>query len=996
MSNLSNFKSNNVYGLPNCNNSLIICSLLYEELFNEPFANSGIYIREGANFLEDLINNNDKNSKQITLEINIQNLKMKIIRAGGYFNKYENYDLCDFFPNIFKNRQLIEIKNILLNSNDSFQMNLLKEKYKNKKGKKVKQYIKFNIIIEEKEDKYIFCKILKLKLTLILLTNINLIFYLNGTYNLDDNIIVSEQKKYEEVLLYFGCKDQIDLIKKNKKDAIIKKYHNEKYLGNHILIKDSKCLVSSNKYNVYYCILSHNKKNIFEKRSQNKLNITDNNLEEEKTNMHEESNKLFLFNEIASQASSITSSVSRNNIMSYNRGNKFTKNDNEMPKEFYFFKLILFLSFFIFFVFLIFQAVYNIKNQKDLYKKNDFYLALREYRANSKKLFFSILSIVCLANNYNTYNCTHNINEINKINLNMLTFIDLTELLFNQNLFLYEDLNNQLSLIKKYLSLFSNENYIKNFKKIVLHYKINQNFENDILTLSLSEEYLSFSDFLLLITSRYGIILKNYEDLYNPIYILNKTGAEIFNNIYNKKKLNSYQLNIYLMILDYKPYLEHFGLVIKGVRTHIFNLKNKFKRQMYIFIILNLFLVMIILLILIIYVSSYFFIVLNLLKKINNKLEEKLSETPIKEILRKKIYNLKLLLSFYENDLNSPINDLNNIYSFYKDNINSKVKEEMKMNKNDGKNQIKNNNNNFIQIFKVINKYELLKNSGRKSTYFNTFIFIIAITFLIFIIILFKWIIFFKRDKMTLDWIMISEDINSSTNELMNNLLIMIYDNQTLEDFSESIQTKETKDYISYIFSKIGELYEAGGLIMKLNFLTPAYINRNNNFNCWLFYRALQDNLFEKIKNKYINEQDKLFITMYIFCEWSKVMEFKNYKSIYLQLYNKIEVIMENFDNLTYQNIILFFNEYEIIKIEIIYLLTYIYLFEMINKNFISFTKEIMDILGTKVISTTILFFSLLFLLVIIIVTTYIRNVNNDCKKFIQIRKVFKVCNLNE
>ena len=55
---------------------------------------------------------------------------------------------------------------------------------------------------------------MKLKLTLILLTNINLIFYLNGTYNLDDNIIISEQKKYEEVLLYFGCKELIDLIKK--------------------------------------------------------------------------------------------------------------------------------------------------------------------------------------------------------------------------------------------------------------------------------------------------------------------------------------------------------------------------------------------------------------------------------------------------------------------------------------------------------------------------------------------------------------------------------------------------------------------------------------------------------------------------------------------------------------------------------------------------------------------------------------------------------------
>ena len=1006
MNNLNYNSSNNAYGLPSCSNLMTICSIFYEELFNEPFANSGIYIREGANLLEDLINNNNKNSKQITLEINIQNLKIKIIRAGGYFNKYENYDLCDFFPNIFKNRQLIEIKNILLNSNDSFQMEKLKEKYKNKKGKKVKQYIKFNFIIEEKEDNYMFCKILKLKLTLILLTNINLIIYLNGTYNLDNNIIVSEQKKDEEQILYFGCKEQIELVKKNKNDTIIKTYHNKKYLGNNKLIKECKCFTDCKKYNVYHCIQTYSKKSFIERLSQNKLNITENIFEDEKTNMHEESKKLFLFNDIASQASSTTSSISRNNIISYNRGNKLSQNENKMPKEFNIFQFILFFSLFIFFAFLIFQALYNTKYQKNLYKKNDFYLSLREYRVNSEKLFFSILSIVCLANNYNTSNCTHYMKELIRIaeekysgkeiygiNSSMLSFIDFTELIFYQNHFLYEDLNIKLSSIIKYLSLFNNENIIKRLKGNVSHYKINQNFENDTLELSLSEENISFSDFLLLITSRFGMIIKNYEDLYNPIYILNKTGVEIFNNIYNKKMLNSYQLNIYLMILDYKSYSGNFDLIITEIEALIINLRNKFKRLMYTFIFLNLCFVMIILLILTIYVGLYFFIIFNILKIINNKLEEKLGENSIKEILRRKIYNLKLLLSFYENNLNAPMNDLNIIYSDYKENLNTKVKEEMKVNKKEVKNQIENNNKNCIQIFKIIGKYDLLKNSGRKNIYLKSLIFIIIISLALFIIILLNWIIFFKRHQTLLDWVALSEDINSSTNKLMNNLLIMIYDNQTLDDISQSIPTE---DYISYIFVKLGQLYDAGGIFMKLNFLTPAYTNDLINFNCWLFYKDLQDDLFEKIKNKYINEQDKLFITLYIFCQWSKAMEFKNYKSIYLQLYNNIEVIMENFDNLTYQNIALFFYENSIIKVEIIYLITYVYLVEMMNKNIKFFTQEMLNILGNYVISTIIGFFLLLVLLIIIIYAIYIRNVDNDCKKFIQIRKVFKVCNLNE
>ena len=35
----------------------------------------------------------------ITVEINIQNFQVKIIRAGGYMNKYENTSLFDLFPN---------------------------------------------------------------------------------------------------------------------------------------------------------------------------------------------------------------------------------------------------------------------------------------------------------------------------------------------------------------------------------------------------------------------------------------------------------------------------------------------------------------------------------------------------------------------------------------------------------------------------------------------------------------------------------------------------------------------------------------------------------------------------------------------------------------------------------------------------------------------------------------------------------------------------------
>ena len=989
--------------MPNCNNLLTISSLFYEEFFNEPFANSGIYIREGPNLLEDLINNNEKNSKQITLEINIHNFKTKIIRAGGHFNKYENNDLCNFFPSIFKSRQILEMKNILLNSNDSFQMELLKEKYKNKKGKKEKQYIIFNFIMEEKEDNLIFYKILKLKLTLILITNINIIIYLNGTYKLDDNIIVTEQKKDEEILLHCGNKEQIEYLKKIKNDKIIQKINNRKYFGNNKLVKDSNSFVGCKKYNVYHCIATISRNILYQKESQTKLNASLNNFEEEKTNMNDESNKLFLFNDIASQASSVSSSVSRNNLISYNRGNKQTQNDDEVPKLFIIFQMILFLSLILFLIFLIFQTIYNSRIHKDLVKKNDFYLIVREFKFNYDKLFFSILSLTCLSHSSDTKNCTQfmdslkdlaeeNIYKENSKNLNESLLLDFTEIIFQQSQFIYESLNTELAQIIKYLSYFKG-NFIENFKLNISHYKINQNFENNTLTLYLSKKNLTFSDFLLLVTSRYGVIMKDKKDLYNPIYILNKTSDNIFNNIYSKQKLNSYQINRYLMILDYRAYSEHFENVIISMGGHTFNIKDKLKKLLFITISLNLFLVIVIIASLILFVCIFFYLVFNVLKNINDKLEEKFSESTIKEILRKKLYNLKLLLSFYDNDINVPINDLNNIYNDYRENLNTKMKEEMKMNKKEGKNINEKKNKNCIEIFKVIKRYEILKISGRRNIYLYSLLFIIIGSLIIIIFSFLRMIIVNRRDDIMMNCVALCEDVNSSTNRLMNNLLIMIYNNQTLDDISQSLQNK---DYISYIFGKLGTFYEAGGMFSRVNTLDSTQTDQNIIFNCWLFYQTLQNDLFEKLKNKYINEQDKLFFTMFISCEWSKAMEFKNFKATYLQLYNNVEVIMENFVNLEYGNIILFFIEYEVIKIEIIYLITYIYFMDIMNQNVLLFIQEIMNSLGKNVINTSIIFFFLLSFLLLIIFVIYIRNINNDCRKFLQIKKVFKICNLNE
>ena len=119
--NYNNANGNSSDKTLNCSNVLTICSIFYEELYNESISNFRIYIRDSQNLLDDLVNNNFKNHKLITLEINAFNFIVKIIRAGGFLNKYENYSLFELFPEVFKTKQISLMKKILLNSNSDIE-----------------------------------------------------------------------------------------------------------------------------------------------------------------------------------------------------------------------------------------------------------------------------------------------------------------------------------------------------------------------------------------------------------------------------------------------------------------------------------------------------------------------------------------------------------------------------------------------------------------------------------------------------------------------------------------------------------------------------------------------------------------------------------------------------------------------------------------------------------------------------------------------------------
>ena len=202
--------------------------------------------------------------------------------------------------------------------------------------------------------------------------------------------------------------------------------------------------------------------------------------------------------------------------------------------------------------------------------------------------------------------------------------------------------------------------------------------------------------------------------------------------------------------------------------------------------------------------------------------------------------------------------------------------------------------------------------------------------------------------------------------------------------------------YISYIYSKLTNLYQADKYQNIIISITKFGENHNLNYDCSEFYNNLNNKLFSSLLNKFKDEQEELNNTINSFCRMSKSMDFKNYKTVYLQLFSLIKLSMINFNNFEYNDIIEFIDKYEIYKIEIMYLLTYAYWLDFLNQNI---ELSMMTMTNKMKADVHISLFIVLLLVIILASLTffiYIRNVKKDCNNFIHIIKLFRVYNSNE
>ena len=226
----------------------------------------------------------------------------------------------------------------------------------------------------------------------------------------------------------------------------------------------------------------------------------------------------------------------------------------------------------------------------------------------------------------------------------------------------------------------------------------------------------------------------------------------------------------------------------------------------------------------------------------------------------------------------------------------------------------------------------------------------------------------------------------------MQNFIMMIFENVTLEELSEGYKTE---DFFSLFYSNLTKLYHNKKYLQILSqYLITT--EANMNYNCLEFYSNLNNKNYMQLYNKYSNDSERFLFTMYFFCEKTNIMTFKNYKTIYLQLFSEVQIIMEDFTNNNYNDIIQFINRNQIVEIEIVYLITYTYLLDLMSENIKHSIVVILKKTKNQINISFLIFLILIIILILIIYFLYIRNVSKDTLHFVHVRKVFKICNMNE
>ena len=1010
-------------GIINCSYLISICSLLYEEIFNQTLSNSSIPIRENIQLHEDILKHYLKQNNNITLNFNLKSMECNIIYGANQMYEYRNTNFYELFPNQFKDILIKNFCDIILNSKEKNTSKQTKKKSKSNK----KRYIEHTLLINNSNniDNINYYRVLNLKLALLINDLVKENIFLSGNFIINENIVITIQNKNNKELIFgFGNKDIMEVVFKN--NFSFRKFKESEYMRNKT-IKSLFSIISNNNIFSIYNFIEKKNKIIITKIKEDKnltmqedMNINDN--DNEITN-NDNNSPIIIENGDATENIDANNNYSNDNFQKINTlleetmsqsssvtkttGNSFWKLNKISTKDeqnhFYSKSLLnlqlllggLLLAILIVMITLILQLKI-IKKSLTQYSEN--YFNIRQFVRTYQQFSFSFMAIVCIVKNENkNEECEEYFSRLDTNNFNQSLFLK------EQNDILAELCSDSISEIIMNSDIIKDKILSQIFKKNVSYNLVNIKKINNIYDMSISKKNISFTDSLLLLSNNMRIIVSDESKLKyrnkEPIYLIYSLDHPFVNIKNRTNEISDYQISVYTYLINYKLYVQHFSSLnqrlnelINEMNNHLIFIENVFHNIILLIMVLEIITI-------IFYLSTFNKIIAQIINSIIIKFDLVLdNENDFKKLFIRKINLLENILNIY------PINPINYMKEINKNSneyiklINAKKKIEQGLNINK---KMYIEEEEELLLFKNNQKYitwiDIYKNNyDRFYIIITLIVFIIDIT--VYFIILGIWKDYQSKSRAVLELIYFSWNFELNTLRIVNFYDTMIFNNQTINDIKQDYYSDEEYFPIENIYKILYSYYELRKKRQKKSeiYKSFAYFADYNCKSLFDFVISVESNSFSrtmKIMNeKYNLNIDKLLSNFVDICEQTQSFIGEMVSPSFQSLYQKIIDGMISFDNRTYEGIINRLFSHSFLNLSSIFLNIEKYIIFIIGKTtYTDASARTINLLENYINFTLILYILSECANIIIFFFIYIMNMNIECKNIFKLKKVFEI-----
>jgi len=1013
----------------NFKNMITVCSIIYEEIFNKALSSSNIPLRENIQPLEDIFCNN-KQSKIISLLLNIVNEKCKIIRVGKDLSDHVNQNLFDLFPIIFKDYQ---IKHFLTSILDNFEENInnqenIKENINNfnkklskkttiqtnmkkiSKKKNNNSFVEIKLIICKTISSKVFYKYLSLKLTPLFNNDCKYFILFDGVYTLHKKTIITEyqtDKIYEKLLFV----SEPDLEKNNETYALSLKNYNL-WLNNrgYIISKLLSFNISFKNYIIYELTKREreiNKKdsliktNSFKKGYSNEqdgsiIEGIKEEKKEEKINFVEDNKS------VGSQMDSIHNNRKISGIKERNKSKeKFSKYNKLKRVSKIIHPLIIVISILIIIEYFHLNSYYD-----KIFNFNDTFIKFRKFSKYYFQLFSLTLSISCIYQDLNE--CRNILSYYSDIYFKKYpkeTF-NITLLLIIHSQRIVDKMMDKKGYTKEINELLGHKTYNEVFGKSLNYYHITQTYIENKIQYGIFTVQNKFSESLLILCNSFNELITKY-NTNTVIYFINKEEQPFdYHNQNINRELTDFEKQLYDMILNYRTYSSEFDIINDSLQNILFKTSSIFQIILYLYLNVNIIMILLIIFFAFSYIKFFEIIIVKVLNYINMTINLKTDDFNFNELFTEKLENLDIILHSYNIDIIKAINNLNKIYSKYQRIEMKKIKnEKMKMNKGAYIN-FENKENKEDDKYKNIPKSQIIINKKEigqlkiTNKYYIIIYFVIIMTISLYIVLLILWIKYFSLETNLYIIINKNTELESTVYRSINIYYLMIFNNYTFGEVSEKVypnlyDPNEKLSVIKYFYSNI---YSAFNSQKEKNILGDLYPDKEiSNFTCDNLY-ALNKKILKELdattSGPKLSSIKKKLIKM---CENSGNTELKDPKVEFERHFQYLKNDIVSLEDFSYNGIIKHLQTGNLGKISLLFNNIMLYLLEMyitkVDKNSIN---NVCAIMKKNILIMELLFISINILFVILILKFLISKIEKFSKQIILIINVFKIIDIQE